>query len=630
MGVPEFSYISSMQDQLREYYARKILAVFPDMVDSSEIQFGNVYDLYIRMVNEGLIAETDLTPKAHQNALTGWWHVDGYGAKNDDTTDSRAAIDQAVLDCSAAGGGIVYIPTGNYVVSGPVTPRSNVTISGPGASLRSSVNGNIFYARSVACKDFTLDGITFTGTVNSFPTVPTRARTTSGNGTVSAFQISGDTDPDSPGGARIENITIRDCKFRNISGLPLLLKGVRGKMDIHNNEFRYTMDVGFVAYEEGRFVDNYVYGSADNGVSFSRGGRKITVTGNTFENCCYNLIFIAGFLADKGPQNFTVTGNVGINCGNSGVYCDAAPKYGNISGNTLVGGYFRGPVDGPTDGAVCGIFIGGYPTSDRANPTDYGEGFTVGPNVIRNFPRAGVYGTSLRNSQIQGNLCIDIGTQFMADGVTTISAADQTQNVGILIDNATTSDRVTVAHNIVIDTRVTPYCNWGVTPVGSSHVNEYFNDMVNCRNAYNLIETGPTRNINYGSVFQQNTKHTLGGTAGSNAGTGTIAGFDINGAAGSTRRHRIQTNGSDRWQYGGSGTAESGANVGTNFRINAYDDTGVFIKTMVDITRDSKLAFLGASPVSPPTLPAVATDLASAITLANANRAALIAYGLAQ
>jgi hypothetical protein len=174
----------------------------------------------------------------------------------------------------------------------------------------------------------------------------------------------------------------------------------------------------------------------------------------------------------------------------------------------------------------------------------------------------------------------------MANGTTAISAAGQTQNVGVLIDNnATTSSQVLVMGNHVVDSRATPYCNWAIVPVGSSAVDEFFNTMYGCRNAYNLVETGQTRNVNNGYVFQQNSKHTAGATAGASGAPGTVASFDINGAAGSTRRHKIQSAGSDRWQYGGTGDAESGGNVGTDFVLNAYDDAGLFLSTILRATR---------------------------------------------
>lgn len=541
-------------------------------------------------------------PKPGKNTLTGWYHAEGYGAVGDNVTDSRTAMDAAILACANAGGGTVYLPPGGqFVVSGALTPRSNVRVYGPGAELRSSTSGNVFYARDTAFKDFALDGITFRGPVTTFPTVPTRVTTggqdnifavpgaTSGPGTVSAFGASGDTDPDTPGGARLENITINNCKFRNLAGLPLLLKGVRGVLRVTDCEFSYNMDVGFVAYEEAILSNNHVYGSRDNGFSLSRGGTKITATGNTIENCAYFGIFIAGFSGQEGPDNGSVIGNTIIGNGKAAVYLDEASKYVTVSGNTLDGKYFRGPVDQPTDSSCVGVFIGGYPSSNRTAPTDLARGINVNGNTIRRFARAGLYVTGAKDCILEGNLLLDNGTQFMADGVTAISAADQTQNVAILIDNATTSTHIMVGVNHCVDSRATPYMNYAIVPVGSSAVDEYYNSMYGARNAYNLVETGQTRNINYGTVFQQNSKHTAGATVGSNAGTGLIAGWDTNGAVGSNRPNRWLTAGVERWRAGADNTAESGSNAGTDFVISSYTDAGAALATILRITRAGKV-----------------------------------------
>jgi hypothetical protein len=543
------------------------------------------------------------------------FNVMRYGAVGDYITDDSTAINAAITAWYATGapGKVVFPAEYSFVIGSPITPKgTGLTLFSAGAKIRQLNNDNIITAHSVSFTDLTLDGLDFRGTVNSFPTVPTRARTTSGNGTVSAVYVSGDTDPDNTGGAVMTGLTIKNCKFKYISGLPINIKGTHGKLLVDKNDFYYTMDPGFVAYESVQFVNNWVYGSADNGVSASRGGGQVVITGNKFENICYNAVFVAGFNNQVGPQNFTVTGNIGKNIGLAGAYLDGAAKYGTVSGNDFTGGYNRGPSDNLTDAGCVGIFIGGNPTNNRSSPTDYGEGLVIGPNVIRQFPRAGVYANGIRNSLISNNLCIDIGTQYLADGTTAISAADQTQNVGILIDNASLASNVIVSNNPTIDTRATPYCNWGVVPVGSSHVNEYFNEMIGCRSAYNLVETGPTRNINWAAVFQQNTKHTAGATVGSNAGTGLIPGFDTNGAAGSNRPSRWLTAGVERWRGGADNTAESGSNVGTDWVLSSYDDSGTGLATILRATRKGSVT-LGVQG-QPITLNAKVVSGASSVT----------------
>lgn len=59
----------------------------------------------------------------------------------------------------------------------------------------------------------------------------------------------------------------------------------------------------------------------------------------------------------------------------------------------------------------------------------------------------------------------------------------------------------------------------------------------------------------------------------------------VDGAAAKSRLIRFRTGTSTRWQIGAQNTAESGANAGSNFGIYAYDDSGTFLGTYLDITR---------------------------------------------
>ena len=547
---------------------------------------------HARATSDALQAEVDAKvplPAAARNPLTGKFHLDGFGVDRTGATDCTAAY-QAAVDAAVAVGGVVYVPAGTYKhgridlsntagLGIEYAPHGQATTVPVGSATIDHLFGN-----TGAVKSLDIDGLAVRGAVVDDVTGPRRGRTYIGAQINAALIINGDRVPG--GGYPVaSDVRITRARIRGTSSLPILLRGVRGVASIQDSLFELTMDVGWTFCERVVCTGNTSLKSADNGFSMSRGNSNVTCSNNYVSDCAYNAYFAAGFLSDKGPQHITITGNVARSTGNSGIYLDMAAKHATITGNDLDGGYYRGGSDGPTDALCTGIFLGGYPDTARSAPTDWGEGIVVSGNHVRGYPRAGIFGTGLRRVLIVGNKIDDIGTQYLADGTTPISAADQTQNVAVLIDNATTSSDVYVANNHCTDGRTTPYMNYSIVPVGSSAVQSSYNTMVGARNAYNLSETGPTRNITYGMVFSQNTKHTAGGTAGSTAGTGAIAGFDINGAVGSVRRHKIQTAGSDRWQYGADGTAESGSSAGTDFVVNAYDDAGAFLATLLRLTR---------------------------------------------
>jgi polygalacturonase len=69
-----------------------------------------------------------------------YYNVLKYGARNDSTKLSTAAITKAIAAASKAGGGTVYFPAGKYL-TGPIHLKSNITIEiGAGAVLYFSTN----------------------------------------------------------------------------------------------------------------------------------------------------------------------------------------------------------------------------------------------------------------------------------------------------------------------------------------------------------------------------------------------------------------------------------------------------------------------------------------------------------
>lgn len=410
--------------------------------------------------------------------------IEDHGAKVDDSTDDLAAWTAAIAAAGAAGGGVVTARTpGVSVVSAAIVPQSNVTFRGtPGFAVRRSTNGHLFDSNGISVSDVTWESLTMLGPVSNRPTVPTRARTTSGPGADVAIWMDGDLDTATPGAGTVRNITVRNCTVRGSTWLPIRLAGIRGVTLVTGCLFDNCMDAGFIFCEQVICANNTSLDSADNGFSISRGNRKVTCTGNTVENAAFYGIWLSGFTGSVGPEDFACTGNTVRGCGQAGIVLMDAPSYGVVVGNTVDQMGYRGPAGAPDDTTCCGIFVKGTSTS-LASPTVFSTGLLIAGNTIRRAPRAGVYVTGAVAVKVTDNLILDTGTQFFADGTSAIAASFGSQNVGIYLDTPATISRSVVADNVVVDTRATPYTNWAVQPAAAAGVSISGNHLFGARNA---------------------------------------------------------------------------------------------------------------------------------------------------
>jgi hypothetical protein len=485
-----------------------------------------------------------------------------------------------VYNCSAQ---INYAGASGLVIEGSGMGATVINVSGASEPVEA-----LFYT-SGSASDVIIQDMTIKGQVTDDVTAPRRARTYSGPGMNSAVVAYGDFNPHNSTSSVVRNIRLRHLRIVGARGLPFQFDGVRGYAQAIDVETELTMDGGWVSCETVVFDQIRSYKSADNGFSISRDCKRVIGGSVYVEMAAYYGLWLSGFIVnndvtDLGPNNFVVDLVNVKNVGMGGLKLDDGPSNGRV--NTIfVDGVSRGAADGPSSAGGIGVLIGGYPSTSRSAPTNPANQITIGTATLLNCQRGGVLMTGATDITLNDVLVINPGSQYKEDGTTVISAADNTQNFGVTLDssNAGTVVRPFVRNLRVIDNRATPYANFpiyltGAVSPGYANVSAY-----GCRQTYfsdNVSET-----LNGSKVFQLAVKDVAGATAGSSAASGTVAGYDINGAAGSTRRHKIQSGGSDRWQYGGTGDAESGSNVGTDFVLNGYDDAGLFLATTWRATR---------------------------------------------
>lgn len=146
-----------------------------------------------------------------------------FGAKGDGTTDDRGAINAAIVQASADGGGVVYMPFGTYRVTDSISLLGNVSLWGSGTlstsiSIDDSSNGTLVGAASTLIPAQDIRGITFgalqanTGTVVSMP-VTSNARISDcffGSGSSNNGTLVDSTTATAIGGS----LTLTDCFFQ--------------------------------------------------------------------------------------------------------------------------------------------------------------------------------------------------------------------------------------------------------------------------------------------------------------------------------------------------------------------------------------------------------------------------------
>jgi hypothetical protein len=431
-------------------------------------------------------ALTALSQVQGRNPLTGYWHPEAYGAVADYTTVCTTQVQACIDACATAGGGDVFVT--QYALDGSgIHPRTGVRLVGtPGYSKIKNTTTNPAISSSVACSDIAFEGFTIEGTVTTTSTVPKRGRSTSGPGTNFGIWLDGDLDTTAGGAPAITNVVIRNVVIRNVSELPIRVFGCRGRVLTEGCRFYNTKDAGWGFNAEVVVIGCHSQMSCDNGFSISRGNAKVAITGCTVENAAYDGIWLSGFTGSVGPQGFVCTGNTIKNVGQTGIRIQDASTWGNVTGNTIDKGYFRGDADAVTDSSIYGILIRGSSTSPGTPGTSIAYGIKVDSNTILHAPKAAIGIDGATACAVTNNLIVDTGTQFLADGATAIATNDATQNIGVLCSFPATLTSVVIRNNDVIDSRTTPYTNYAVVPALIPGALVTGNTMIGARNASNM------------------------------------------------------------------------------------------------------------------------------------------------
>ncbi len=352
---------------------------------------------------------------------------DPKGADYVDTscTSAQTTINSAISAVSAAGGGIVYLEDGTYIISGSVTIASNVTLEGAGANtvieLENGANAavtmiNIGSSTSnVVVKDLTLNG--------------NKANQTSG----STYGVNDVTN--STPGVQLNHLSVENM-YGSAYGVMLAGSGT-GSDSVTNSYIASNAGIGVYSSTANAFIaDNVITGNSGKGIDVT--GAGTTITSNTVtSNSSYGIYATSG----KGMvvSNNTIASNTSY-----GMYLLGAPGL-SVTGNSLTNN-----AGGINEAASNAIISGNTLTNNTTFGIDLESGSTgdvVEDNTI-SLPSTGAYdgiyvsntasGNSVTNNTILGNGGTGVAIYTQAGALNTYLSGNSYSGTGAttISDNA--------------------------------------------------------------------------------------------------------------------------------------------------------------------------------------------------
>jgi len=251
-------------------------------------------------------------PGSVEQILPQWW-----GALGDSQTDNRVPINNALTTAGASGGGVVYLPAGNYHTSGTLTVFSNTTLLGAGMGATTITNARwkgtfrgssvcggdscsptvgAFGASNVIIQNLTVDGYTLGGLSNSIEFGFDKSNTPTSNSTIDTCEVWGGNSHQYLIWLRkATNCTVMNCVVDGKNtGIPSSL----------------TDTNGIEAYWGSGIVikNNKVSNLNTAGIElFSGNASNILIDGNTVSNCTFGVYMISA--VSQPLKNITVVNN---------------------------------------------------------------------------------------------------------------------------------------------------------------------------------------------------------------------------------------------------------------------------------------------------------------------------------
>lgn len=270
------------------------------------------------------------------------FNVAGYGAVGDGVTGDWAAITAAITAAKAAGGGVVYLPTGTYLVNVALTvDGDNVTIQGAGRSA------------------------TIIKTVSNQPVISVSAAT---GVTVRDLQVLGDADALKTSQRGVQFVNVTDGLVHNVwaknlgyDGILLLTDNINCTVSncrvsgCQDDSINIGGDAGGTGTTGTVVVGNVISDGLHTGIHISDKSTHTTVTGNTISGCDTGIDTYTSNVAWRDQYN-TITGNTIAGCTTNGIHIFASYE-NTVSANTIEGGAYGVRIEGGERCIVTGNII---------------------------------------------------------------------------------------------------------------------------------------------------------------------------------------------------------------------------------------------------------------------------------
>lgn len=346
---------------------------------------------------------------------TGWFSVKAYGAVGDGVTNDTTAIQAAIDAAEAAGGGLVFIPTGSYLISTFLTmDAANVTLSGAGTASRIiAATGSGAFVCKVSAANIKIKDLTFVGGVST--------ELAAANECIS--MLSG-----------AENTEISGCLFTGTDathGFNVQIRGASGCINprIVNNHFErvigtnsgYGYGIQLASVVGGVIEGNVGIQSTTQGrhhVYLSAACSDIAVAANRLKGGVSAMITC--YSATTAGKRMAITGNTLDGLGTGGGTGGSIELVGPMESCTVVGNTIH-------DSDGYGVKLEGAAASECMYNIVTG-------NTITNADLGGIYVRGAENTVIQGNSIINAGggtaaIYLQAPGATTANGTLVTGNI---------------------------------------------------------------------------------------------------------------------------------------------------------------------------------------------------------